>query len=140
MNKCNLEQIFLKYNRKNVDIEWGRPSDMCHIKRLESDKKIFLIEELKEFYTYSNGLKIFEPKLIIYKLDKLILKNNLLIFCLIDGKHELAFNLNSNRINSQWDIVLVENNYIITYTFASFLFNKMQKWIDNKIKFWEPPK
>ena len=96
-------------------------------------------ESVKTLYSKVNGLKITEPRAFeLLKLKEIILiDDRYLLFALMNENQKICFDTSSYNTANEWDIIEIENKYIITRTLASFLTNKIWAWIDRSRTIWK---
>ncbi|MEZ5473033.1 MAG: hypothetical protein R3E90_14780 [Marinicella sp.] len=136
MNKNNLLEIKKFYTKKNLNVYWASACEENQFEAFQTEHKLQLTQQLKCFYEFSNGFSVSNPEMKIYSIEELKLNSGLLEFCEINSNQKFGFDLSSTRVDDQWDIYHINSNTVITYTFASFLFNKVNKWLIKNKEFW----
>ncbi len=78
------------------------------------------------------------PEFKIYSLTELCIniEDSLIAFAEINSEIKIAFDFSKLNEANQWDIVNLNNKYLITKTISSFWSNKIWKWIDQQDKIW----
>lgn len=95
-------------------------------------------DQIRAFYSTFNGLTIEDPPFEILPVDELVLDDHSRIhFATADRIHLICFDCSHLNEARQWDIVNPSTGDRITYTIASFWSNKMWKWVDRRLAFWQ---
>lgn len=95
-------------------------------------------EQVRAFYSTHNGLAVAHPQFAILPVEDLTVDAKQLIhFATANGDTRIAFDCSHVNIADQWDIIESETGYRITHSLASFWTNKMWKWIDRRLAFWQ---
>jgi hypothetical protein len=93
--------------------------------------------QVKMFYQCANGLRVDDPPLEIFPLDRLHRTSSTLVqFATLDGRHQLVFDTSHLNEAGQWSI-LGANGFHVTLTMASFWSNKIWAWLDKRRKIWQ---
>lgn len=102
-------------------------------------EKLNYPESVQVLYTNINGLKIVEPRAFeLLKFSELeLIDEKYLFFALINENQKICFDVTSLNAAGEWDIVELENKYLITKTLASFLTNKIWAWVDRSRTIWK---
>ncbi|MBL1214984.1 MAG: SMI1/KNR4 family protein [Ignavibacteriae bacterium] len=109
----------------SLSYKFGAPIGKDEISNVEEKFEILFPEQVREFYTNYNGMKVQEPAFEIYSLNKLRILDNYLIFAKFNNEHEVAFDISKINQADQWNIMNIENGYCVTLTMASFWSNKI---------------
>lgn len=111
--------------------------DLYPIKLYDS---YFLPESMKLFYSKVESVSVYEPESFeIYPMSDIYnCDERYVVFSKINNSHHIALDLYGyNKISGEFDIVSLENKFIITKTFSSLITNKVWAWIDRKRIIWE---
>ena len=93
--------------------------------------------QVKRFYQSYNGLRVDDPQLEVLPMERLdFVSPNRLHFATLDGNRRLFFDVSHLNQANQWFIV-AEDDYLVTFTMASFWTRKMWAWIMEKRAIWE---
>jgi len=126
-------------NLKNLNLDYrlnpGATDDEINV--VQDRLGINIPEQVWMFYKSMNGLFVEHPRLEIFDLSNLELKDSKVIFSEFDGKHKIAFSTNTINDAQQWDIVNNETGYCITHSMASFWSNKIWAWLRKNREIWE---
>ncbi|GAB5408772.1 MAG: hypothetical protein BalsKO_11370 [Balneolaceae bacterium] len=125
----------------DYEIAEGLSSDEIH--HVEKTLNISFPSTIVKLLSHIDGLKINNPEFILFEAKKWEIDDSKLMnFAQFKDSIDIAFDTNLNNSSGQWDIMNVQNNYVLTLTIESFLSNKIWHWIENrreiwKDKFWE---
>ncbi len=122
--------------KKNLVYKIGEPASENQIKNVEAKLEVLFPDQLRMFYSHYNGLKVEEPPLEIFNVEKLVKINNLIHFSNINKDIKICFDCKELNQAKQWNIINYDDGYRITLTFASFWSNKIWAWIDKKREIW----
>ncbi len=94
--------------------------------------------EFISFFTKYHSLNITHPRNFqILQLEKMVVvENRFLIFSAIDNIG-IAFDAFEKNVANEWDIVNINNKYLITKTLGSFIQNKLWAWVNRGRKIWD---
>jgi hypothetical protein len=94
---------------------------------------------VQALYSNINGLKISEPRAfeLLRFTDLELIDGKYLYFALINENQQICFDVTSLNAAGEWDIVELENKYLITKTLASFLTNKIWAWVERSRTIWK---
>lgn len=96
-------------------------------------------ESVQTLYANINGLKIAEPRAFeLLRINELeLIGEKYLFFALINENQKICFDVTNLNAAGEWDIIGLENEYLITKTLASFLTNKIWAWVDRSRTIWK---
>ena len=136
MKSQNFEELRVHYEKLSLTVNWGSQCDDEMLTAVEKRLSFVLQPQLKMFYQYCNGFGVQVPHVDIFKLENLKVHDGFLMFCKINNQELFGFNLVEGVVPEQRDIYHVNSGQLITYTFASFMFNKLEKWVVKNKQFW----
>ncbi|NDV59046.1 hypothetical protein [Bacteroides sp. 519] len=91
------------------------------------------------FYDVVNSIEIsFPRKIVIMPPQRMILVDKrYLCFSIINETKKICFDTFQLNNDNEWNIVCLENNFLITKSFKSYITNKFWAWIDRGRHIWE---
>lgn len=104
-----------------------------------NDHTLDIPESITNFYLTINFIKVRSPRYFeVLPLQELkIINQKYLLFSYIDETNKIGFDISYKNPASEWDIVSIENDFVITKTLASYITNKSLAWIDRGRKIWK---
>jgi len=102
----------------------------------EARLRIVFPEPVRRFYLACNGVQVNDPSLRILPIEVLQWSESLIVFCICDGVHRIAFRTCELNRLGQWSIVDADSNYEITDSMASFWSTHLWQWLRFRRKIW----
>lgn len=93
--------------------------------------------QVELFWRAHDGLVVREPALCVLPCAQWVPVGGFVHFATFDGQHRLGFDTRARNDADQWDIVHVDTGDCVTLTMASFWYNKVFAWVDNRRPIWE---
>lgn len=116
----------------------GTPAEMKEVLKTEATLNIIFPQQMRQFYLSYNGITVEEPPIEIAALSQLkFIATSHLYFATVDKSHSLYLDVSTLNAAGQWDICVVETNYRVTLTLASFWSNKLWAWVEKKRPIWQ---
>ena len=109
---------------------------LAEVSEAEKQLGLKLPNEIVSLYQNFNGFQVDKPMLELYTIKDLKNHNNLLEFAKFNGSEPVGFDYSQTNQADQWNIVSVNTNYVITFTIASFLTNKIWAWLHRNREIW----
>lgn len=102
-------------------------------------KKYKLPNKIIPFYQEILSLDIDKPRKLklLSPQEFKIIDDKYLLFSIIDNKYLIGFDMRFINEAGEWNIVNIENHFIITKTLSSYLTNKLWAWIDRNRTIWD---
>ena len=94
---------------------------------------------ISDLYCKLNSLQIINPRQFeLLPIEKFRLINDrYLHFATINYTEKLGFNISQKNVAGEWDIMNINNDFLITYTLGSFLTTKIWRWINYGKEIWQ---
>ncbi|MDP9380074.1 MAG: SMI1/KNR4 family protein [Chloroflexota bacterium] len=122
-----------------LEYSLGAPAPESAIQQAQRRLGVALPTQVERFYRYYDGLSAADPPLEVFPLERLaFVHRDRLRFAVVDGRHDLCFDVSGVNEAGQWDIVVAATGYRVTMTMASFWSNKLWAWIDQRRAIWMP--
>jgi len=132
-----LQHLIAGLEKLDLDFEKGEPASKDDIAETELRLGKSLPEQVRQFYSNYNGIKVDSPKFEILSLGRLHIDSGKIVFAIFDDTHRVAFKANILNSAGQWDIINADNDFLVTLTMASFWTNKIFAWLRKERAVWD---
>lgn len=141
-NTVDLNHIQLRFDElrdaNGLQVTLGNGATADDLNTAETRIRRKFPDPVRAFYAQHNGLSVDDPPFEIRPLDNLYVDNQSRIhFATADKANRIGFECSCLNEAGQWDIINLETGDRITFTMASFWTNKIWKWIDRRLAFWD---
>jgi len=135
----HLEQFLRRFesvfrDRSAYQISVGAPLGI--IAEAEVRLEVAFPEPVRRFYEACNGIQVDEPALKVLPVTDLHRNGSLIVFCICNHAHRIAFRLDELNPSGQWSIVDAETDYEITLSMASFWSIHLWHWLIDRRMIW----
>lgn len=96
-------------------------------------------KSVQDLYTNISFVKIAKPRAfeLLRFIEFELIDEKYLFFALINETQKICFDVSHINSAGEWDIIELENKFLITKTLASLLTNKVWAWVERSRNIWE---
>ncbi len=121
---------------EGFDYSLGKSLNQNDITAVQNNLCIQLPEKTKDFIYQTNGLLTSNPNFELIELDAWKIDDGLIHFATFDNSIKVYFDTRKLNQANEWSIINKDNDYILTYSIASFYSNKIWHWLKHRHKIW----
>lgn len=136
----HLSDFVARAKQKFPDSIINPPATSMDVLSAEKRLHIKFPKQVVNFYQTCNGIRFSFPFLEVLPLDQIHFteKKSYLKFCSLAEGEEICFDTSIVNEAGQWFIKSLNNDYVITFTMASFWSNKVWNWLEKQRLIWKP--
>lgn len=134
----HLSDFIARAESKFPDCIIKPPATSIEISSAEERMHVKFPQQVHDFYQTCNGIYFPSPFLEILPLDQIhFVKGKLYLkFCIMEKGEVICFDTSSLNEAGQWFIKGLSEDFIITFTMASFWSNKVWNWLEKQSPKW----